>query len=442
MVKSSCFKNFVKYASLNALGMLGLSCYILADTFFVANGLGANGLTALNLAVPVYSFIHGSGLMIGMGGGIKYAVQKNRQDLKATDRVFTNAVCLAAVFSAFLVWAGVFMSGSIVTCLGADEEIFSMTQTYIRVILLFAPAFLMNNVLLCFVRNDGAPRLAMAAMVGGSLSNVILDYLFVFPLKMGMFGAAFATGLAPVVSMLILSAHFVKGQNQFHLTKCRYSGRLLAGIVSGGLPSLITEMSSGVVMIVFNRIILSLQGNTGVAAYGVIANLSLVAVALYTGIAQGIQPIISSSYGAGNIKDVRSILKYALITMLILSGLIYAGIYVGASSIAALFNSGQNELLQVMAVEGLRLYFIACPFVGFNVILTTYFASTEFARPAHMISLLRGFFLIIPMAFVLSQIAGMTGIWCAFPATEFIVMLVSAFFLYRRQKRKKLKALH
>lgn len=95
-------------------------------------------------------------------------------------------------------------------------------------------------------------------------------------------------------------------------------------------------------MIVFNRIILSLQGNTGVAAYGVIANLSLVAVALYTGIAQGIQPIISSSYGAGNIKDVRSILKYALITMLILSGLIYAGIYVGASSIAALFNSGQK----------------------------------------------------------------------------------------------------
>lgn len=103
MAKSNCFRDFVKYASLNVMGMIGLSCYILADTFFVSKGLGTNGLTALNLAIPIYSFIHGSGLMIGMGGGTKYSIQKSQQDHRAANRTFTNAVYLAAIFALSLI---------------------------------------------------------------------------------------------------------------------------------------------------------------------------------------------------------------------------------------------------------------------------------------------------------------------------------------------------
>ncbi|MBS6395571.1 MAG: MATE family efflux transporter [Clostridiales bacterium] len=431
MVKSNCFREFVKYASLNVLGMIGLSCYILADTFFVAKGLGANGLTALNLAIPVYSFIHGSGLMIGMGGGTRYSIQKHQGNQKATDRIFTHAVYLAVIFAVFFVTAGIFFSGALATLSGADEHVFSMTKTYMQVILLFSPAFLMNNVLLCFVRNDGAPQLSMAAMLGGSMSNIILDYVFIFPCNMGIFGAVFATGLAPVISMMILSPYFIRRKNGFHFSICRYSGKLSANIFSSGIPSLITEVSSGVVIIIFNAMILSMEGNTGVAAYGVIANLSLVVAAVYTGIAQGIQPVISSSFGAGDQKDVQSVLRYALTAMLIISGLIYTGVYLGASPIAAIFNSERNALLQEIAVQGLKLYFIACPFVGFNVIISVYFTSTEYAVPAHMISLLRGFFVIIPMAFLLAGMAGMTGIWCAFPATEGVVMIVGMVFYMR-----------
>lgn len=153
-MKSGCFRDFVKYSSLNVMGMIGLSCYILADTYFVSKGLGANGLTALNLAIPIYSFIHGSGLMIGMGGGTKYAIQKSQKAYDAANRTFTHAVLLAAVFAAFFVLAGIFLSGAITSLFGADETVYEMSKTYLQVILLFAPAFLMNNVLLCFVRND------------------------------------------------------------------------------------------------------------------------------------------------------------------------------------------------------------------------------------------------------------------------------------------------
>lgn len=438
MQKSSCFQDFVKYASLNVLGMIGLSCYILADTFFVSKGLGTNGLTALNLAIPIYSFIHGSGLMIGMGGGTKYSIQKSQGKHQVANCIFTNAVGIAAMAAAVFVLIGIFFSGGIVTLLGADETVYQMTKTYLQVILLFAPAFLMNNVLLCFVRNDGAPQLSMAAMIGGSLSNVVLDYIFIFPCQMGIFGAVFATGLAPIISMLILSPHFIRKKNQFHLTKCKLEGRMAVGICSSGIPSLITEVSSGIVIIVFNTIILRIEGNVGVAAYGVIANLSLVIIAIYTGIAQGIQPIMSSNYGVGNHRNIRSILRYALVTMLILSAIVYTVVFFEAEQIAAIFNSEGNELLQTIAVEGLKLYFIACPFAGFNIIISIYFTSTEYPIPANIISVLRGFLVIIPMAFLLSSIAQIIGVWCAFPVTELLVSIVGIiFFIVSKKARKR-----
>lgn len=117
---------------------------------------------------------------------------------------------------------------------------------------------------------------------------------------MGIFGAVLATGMAPVISMLVLSMHWLKGKNRFHLQKTGMSPELIFSILPLGFPSLITELASGIVMIAFNRIILRLQGNTGVAAYGVVANLSLVVLSIYTGIAQGMQPLVSKSYGKGD----------------------------------------------------------------------------------------------------------------------------------------------
>lgn len=418
------------------MGMIGLSCYILADTFFVSKGLGTNGLTALNLAIPIYSFIHGSGLMIGMGGGTKYSIQKSRKDPNTANRIFTNAVYLSIVFAVFFVLAGLFLPGAIMSLFGADESVFDMAKTYLQVILLFAPAFLLNNVLLCFVRNDGAPQLSMAAMIGGSLSNVVLDWVFIFPCQMGIFGAAFATGLAPMISILIISPHFIRKKNQFYLVPCKAEGKLFAGILSSGVPSLVTEVSSGVVIIVFNSIILNLEGNIGVAAYGVIANLSLVIVAIYTGIAQGIQPIVSRNYGRKDFGSVKATLRYALVTMLVFSAAVYTVVCLGASQIAGIFNSEQNATLQSIASEGLRLYFIACPFAGFNVVISMYFTSTERPRPAHIISILRGFLLIIPMAFLLSWLGKIRGVWCAFPATELLVALIGLLFFVSEEKAK------
>lgn len=436
MSNKNIFREFLKYVSLNILGQIAYSCYTLADTFFISADLGTNGLAALNLAFPVFCLINGTGLMIGMGGGTNYSLLKSRKEHGQANNVFTNAVYLVIGFSILFVLTGAFLSGRIVRILGADETIFPMTNTYLRVMLLFSPAFLINNLLQCFVRNDGKPSLAMAAMIAGSLSNVVLDYIFIFPLKMGIFGAILATGMAPVVSIIVLSPYLIRRNNQFHLTKCTPAVKRMAIVASSGIPSFVTEASSGVVMLVFNFIILRLEGNVGVAAYGVVAAISLVVVAMYTGLSQGIQPIISRNYGQKNVYNVKALLRYALITMLLLSGIIYTIIFSCASPIVNVFNNEQNLSLQSMAMKGLKLYFTACPFLGFNILISTYLISIERPHPAQIISLFRGFCIIIPVAFLFSAIMGMTGVWCAFPITELIVMIIGAVYYIVTKKRE------
>lgn len=166
--------------------------------------------------------------------------------------------------------------------------------------------------------------------------------------------------------------------------------------------------------------------------------ISLVIISIYTGIAQGIQPIVSRSYGLNDAGSMKATLRYALAAALILSAAIYAVVFFGAGQIAAIFNSEQNAMLQSIATEGLRLYFIACPFAGFNVAISTYFTSTERPRPAHIISILRGFLVILPMAFLLSQLFSIRGVWCSFPATELLVAAVGlVFYLHSGKQTEK-----
>lgn len=433
MEQNACKSAFFQYAALNVLGMLGLSCYILADTFFISKGLGADGLAALNLAIPVYSFIHGSGLMLGVGGATKFSVLKGQGAEKKGNQVFTNTIWTAALLAVCFLSAGIFLSPHLTLLLGADTSVFTMTNTYLRVILLFSPAFLLNDVLLCFVRNDGSPRLSMLAMLLGSFSNIALDYLFIFPLDMGIFGAVLATGFAPVISLLLLSLH-LKQKGHFRFLPAAPVFHFTGTILSLGFPSLVTEAASGMVMIIFNKVILALCGNTGVAAYGIIANLSLVVTAVCTGIAQGMQPLASSAFGKGQRHLLPKLLRYALCTMLAVSLCVCFCIFTFTGPLAGIFNSDRNPQLQKLAEEGLKLYFLSVPFMGFNVILSMFFTSTQTPLPAQLLSLLRGFLLIVPMTFLLAFLAGLTGIWLTMPVTEGIVAALGAF-LYLRQKK-------
>ena len=432
----SDFKEYVKYVVLNVLGMIGLSCYILADTFFVSKGLGSNGLTALNLAIPIYNFIHGTGLMLGMGGATRYSMARSQGAQEQGNQVFSHTFIMTVGFAILFFCVGLFGSEQLTRILGADEAVFSMCKIYLQVMLLFSPAFLMNDLLICFVRNDGAPQLSMTAMLAGSFSNIILDYVFIFIFRLGIFGAVFATGFAPIISMAIMSRHLRKRQNKFHFVRSGKLTQWIRPVFVTGAPSLVSEVSSGIVMLIYNMILLQIRGNIGVAAYGVIANLSLVVIAIYTGIAQGIQPLVSRHFGTGKKIPLRNIYRYAVWTIVILSAIIFGGMFLGAEGITAIFNSEGSKEMQVVAVDGIRLYFIACGFAGYNIVLSIHFAATDRAQAANVVSVLRGFLLIIPVTFLMTAIWGIKGLWLAFPVTEAMVTLIG-LIMWRRLERSQ-----
>ena len=436
--KENTLQEFGKYVSQSVLSQLGVSCYILADTYFISKGVGADGLTALNLAIPVFSVMNGCGFMLGIGSGTKYGIMKGTGNEKRGDVLFTSSLCVVTVLAVIFMLIGLLAADPITVLVGANAEVYDMTRTYLQVILLFSPMFMINNLLGAMIRNDGNTSLAMTAMLSGCLFNIVFDYIFVFPMGLGLFGAVLATAVAPIISILILLQHFVKKKNQFRLIRVRPDVRLVASAAGLGVPSLVTEVSSGLVIAVFNLLILGLAGNVGVAAYGVVANISIVVIAIYNGIAQGVQPLLSREYGRSQEKSVHRFLGWAMMLTVILAMVIYVGIYWNADVIAMIFNSGRDMDLQRIAVEGLKIYFTACPFVGANILLAIYFAATDQAAPAQMISLLRGLIVIVPLAFIMANVAGLTGVWMTFPLTELVVCVV-ACGLYKKMKRTYLK---
>ena len=430
---NNIFYLFIKYVSLNVLGMIGLSCYILADTFFVARGIGSDGLTALNIAIPIFNFVNGIGLMLGMGSATKYAILKAQNKNNEANIIFTNSLIYILIISILFIVISILFTSHIAYILGAKENIHTMTNIYIKMILLFSPMFMLNNVLLGFVRNDNHPRLAMIAMLMGSLFNIIFDYIFIFPLNMGIFGAVLATVFSPVVSILILSTLFIKKKNSFFIVKPNISFIKFFEVSFIGVSFLVTEVSSGFVILAFNIIILNIAGNVGVAAYGITANIALVIIAIFTGMGQGVQPIISINYN--NEDNINKIYKYAVILSINISVFVYIITYLFANEITSVFNRDNIEELQKISVNGLRIYFTAFIFVGYNIITCVYFSAKDKAKQAFIISILRGFIFIMPSIFILSSVFNMTGVWLSFPAAEILTSIFSLIFFIKSRNK-------
>ncbi|MGL4344940.1 MAG: MATE family efflux transporter [Cellulosilyticaceae bacterium] len=436
MKNNGTFKMFMSYVLLNMLGMLGISCYILADTYFIANGIGAGALTALNLALPIFGLVNGIGLLLGIGSGTRYTLLLSKNKAREANQIFSQTLLIGLMMGALISVSGIVGSKTICMWLGADTTTFDMMNAYLKIILGLAPFFILNYILIAFVRNDGEPKLTMMAMIFGSLVNIILDYWFVYPLGMGMFGAALATGIAPMISMSILSVHFFKKNSRLRLVKSKPQLRTLTDSLGLGISAFVTELSTGIVLLVFNLVILELAGNVAVAAYGIIANISLVCLALFTGIAQGVQPLISRYYGAGDMKKVYQALRYALGLAVGLGIVLYVGIYGFANPLIAVFNKEQDVLLAQLALSGMHIYFIGIIFAGINIVGAAYLSATEKGKKGFSISMLRGLVLIIPSVMGLAMTIGLNGVWMSFVGTEFVTACFTLTIIYQDYKKK------
>ncbi len=426
-------KQFAKFVSQNILGTLGVSCYIIADTFFISLMAGANGITVLNLALPIYNFMFAIGAMIGIGSATKFSILRAQKDARSDNYMFNSIVWLA-IFSLIFVFAGLFAPDSVMRLMGADEQIVALGIGYFRIFLLFAPFFMINYVFTAFVRNDNDPSLAMLATVTSSLANVVFDYIFMFPMKMGLSGAALATAASPIISILICSLHFRKKTNTLKLIPKMPSIKRTAESAQLGVPAFIAELSSGITTMIFNFLILGIAGNIGVAAYGVVANFALVAIAMFNGIFQGSQPLISKYYGEGDEQATRKVLKLGVTTALTIAAVMYVVVFCFTDVLVDVFNSEHSVEMAAYAFDGMRLYFIGFFFAGVNIVVSGFLSATEKVVGSFIISILRGVAAIVFFAFILAHFFGFTGVWVSFAAAEAFTTLAAILCLTYKRK--------
>ena len=379
-------QKFFKYIFQSMAGMLGISVYILADTYFISVYSGADGLAVLNLILPVYGLIYAIGAMIGIGSATRYAIDRARG--KSTSFYFLSAVTWDILISIPLVLAGIFIPDKILQLLGADAGLTALGKQYLRIILAASPFFMSNYAFTAFARNDSAPALA--------------------------------TAFCPLVTMIICSTHYLGKHNQVGFHFRAPSLRHLIACCQLGVSAFVGEISSAVIAIVFNFLLLGLAGNVGVAAYGVTANLSVVAMCLFNGLAQGTQPLISESYGKGDHTQSRQFLTWGVIACLIVEALILVLTWSMTDPLIQIFNQEQNAELLHYAHSGLRLYFLGFLFAGINILLVAYFSAVAQPKPAIAGSLLRGAVAIIPCAVILARLFGLNGVWLSFLASEMI----------------------
>lgn len=429
------YKQFFRYVSQSICGMVGVSFYILVDTLFISMAAKSDGITVLNLALPLYGLIFAIGSMIGVGAATNYSISKAKNNREADDYLF-NGLFFSLIFAIPFVIAGLFYTEQAISIMGGDKNIISLGKEYFNIFLLFAPFFMMNFVINAFVRNDNDSGRAMIGTLSGSIFNIIFDYIFMFLMGMGLKGAALATAASPIVNSLICLTHFLKKDNNLKLCVKKPSFIRLGQTCKLGISAFIGELSSAVTTAVYNFIILDLVGNVGVAAYGIIANMALVGTAIFNGIAQGAQPLLSKYYGLGNEKKVKKLQKLGVVFGFCVAVILIGIIYFNTTFLVSLFNSEKSVELTKYAYIGLRIYFVGYIFAGFNIVSAGYFGATDKGKEVFITSILRGVIFIVFFSLILSAYFGINGVWLSFGAAEFLTAFVTVYYLIRNRGKK------
>lgn len=431
-------KEFLRYVLQNIAAMIGVSVYILADTFFVSAASGADGITVLNLVLPIYGLIFAIGSMIGVGSATRYALGKASGNSEVRS-FFLHAVFWDWIASIPFIMLGIFAPDQVLKIMGGDAQIVRLGIPYVRIVLVAAPLFMMNFIFTSFARNDQAPTTAMFGSLAGSLFNIVFDYVLMFPLGMGMAGAALATALSPVVTMSVCSTHYLGKKNGVGFQWQTPSFRRILSCCGLGISGFVGEISSAVTTTVFNMLLLSIAGNIAVAAYGIVANLSLVAMSIFNGIAQGTQPLISRSYGYGETKQVKQLLRWGLCVVLAAECLLIGFTWGFTDEFVQIFNQEGNQELRYYAFYAMRYYFLGFLAAGVNIMMIAYYSAIDQARPAFTASLLRGAAAIVGCAVLMARVWGINGVWLSFLASEIVTLIVIQ--LMRVQMKKEVKKL-
>lgn len=405
--------------------------YAIVDGLFVGQATGDAGLAAINLAFPITALLLALGTGIGMGGAVQIAISKGKRDTNAEHRFFFHTIALLAITCAVSTAGLLAAADPLLLFFGARGTLFPLAQSYTYPILIGAAFQILATGLVPVVRNYNGAVLAMATMIAGFLTNVLLDWLFIMVFSWGIAGAAIATAISQAVTTLPCIV-FLFRHGPRHLPK-QLSLRRTGAVLAVGLSPFGLTLAPNLVIVVMNRAALAYGGNDAVSAYAIISYLICIVQLLLQGVGDGCQPLISLQYGARNKSAVRQLLQLAYGFAFFIAFLSMAAFFLLLDPIVSIF--GASDQVSQMVVHILPLWIWAFPLYALLRITTSYFYAVK--KNAFAYPLIYGEpICMLVLLFLLPQRWNLSGVWYASLVTARVLSLLSAplLFFQRRQK--------
>ena len=422
-----------KMAIPSVISSLVTVLYNMADTFFVGQTGDALQVAAVSLTNPIFILFMAFANMFGMGGSAAASMalgQKNERRVRQVSSFVTYASLIVGVFFAVVLLV---FTGPILSLFGADAQTYEYARGYTIYVAVGAPFIIWSAAASFVVRAEGASREAMIGSMIGTIANIVLDPLFISGFGMGAAGAAIATTIGNVMASAYYLWYFLRKSVSMSLSPRDFNcgDGILKGVCSTGLPTAIFSALMSVSTIVLNQILVA-YGNDPVAAIGIVFKANMFITFLQMGLANGVQPLLGYSYGAGStarFREVESFTKKCCVVVGVAATVLF---FVAREPIIRLFISDSDVVRY--GVEMLVAYMVSGPFIGILFVNMNCMQSVEHALPATILSVMRQGVLLIPLLYLLQAVAGLNGVICGQAITDYIAVLLS-IIIWRRIRK-------
>lgn len=429
------YKKLLKFTFPTIIMMIFTSIYGIVDGIFVSNVVGSDSFAAVNLIMPLIMLVGSIGFMIGTGGSALVSKTLGENKSKQANEYFSMLIYFLTGFGVVISIIGFVLIRPMAELLGADAKIIEDCVTYGKVLMIMMVPFLLQNAFQSFLVVAEKPAFGLSISIMAGITNMTLDFLFIYALKGGVFGAALATGISQIIGCVVPIIYFLKRDSKpLRLVKCRLNGRALCKSCLNGSSEMLTNLSMSLVNMLYNMQLIKFIGSDGIVAYGIIMYVSFIFVGTYLGYSIGVAPIIGYHYGAGNTSELKNLLKKSLILTATAAIVLTALAEFLAPMLGRIFVSYDKNLL-TMTIHAIRLFSLAYIIQGFNIFASSFFTALNNGLVSAIISFMRTLVFQLIMIFLLPNIIGIDGIWLSVVAAEVLSLIISAFYFIKNRKK-------
>lgn len=427
----------LKYFIPAFIGVFVNALYNIVDRIFIGQGVSAEALSGISVIFPVMLIMMGFGMLIGIGTGVYVSINLGKKDIKRAEKTLGTGFALMIISSILIMIITYSLKVPILNSFGSTQETFQYANDYLDIILggvlFMVVGFSLNNV----IRSEGNAKIAMISMILSSVTNLILDPIFIFGFDMGVKGAAYATVISMFVLMVWVLYHFIKSKRsviKLYLKNIRIDWEITMEIIAIGMAPFSMQIAGSFVQGLLNKKLIYFGGDLAVGAIGIINSVLTLVVMAIVALNMASQPIIGFNYGAKAVDRIKQTLRITLIAATIISIVSYGLLEAFPGAIIKVFNSDSETLYQI-AQRGLRMVVLVMPIIGFQVVASNFFQAIGKAGLSLFATLFRQVIALIPLLFILPSFWGIDGIWISFPISDTLSAIVVAFLLVREWKR-------